>query len=160
MSDISIDFKPDGPVASYLLSSTPTRTRGETVSLEIGFEPGWPDYGDVYGTTALQEYQDMVDRLGFVLSQGSDVGVSHDSVPWVQEDLPSRAPVSSQVLLVEPGADVQDIDPFWGALTNGDDSSRPPRGLRTMTVELVFLADGSEYADRTALKNDIGASSL
>lgn len=168
MADLTIDFQPDGPTATYLTSGTPTRTRGATVSLELGFDPSWTgaggygtDYGSSYGTagaTGVDEYDAMVDRLAFVST--AHTGLSNDGVPWVVEDLPSRAPVSSQVLEVVPGADVQDIDAFWGVLVGGDDSSRPPRGLRTMTVELVFLADGDEYASRTALKNDLAVASL
>lgn len=147
MTDLSIDFAPDGPTASYLLSGTPTRTRGETVSLELGFEPA-----------AEAEYDAMVDRLAFVSPVRT--GTSHDGVPWVDEDLPARAPVSSQILEVRPGADVEDVEPFWGALVGGSDDSKPPRDLRTVTVELAFLADGDAYESRTALREDIGASSL
>jgi len=148
MSDLTISFDPDGPTATYLQSNTPTRTRGETVSLSIGFDP----------QSHANDYDDMVERLAFVSPVRT--GRNHNGVPWVQEDLPARAPVSSQVLEVVPGAGVDDIESFWGALVGGTDESMPPRGLKTMTVELVFLADGDEYADRTALKNDIGPNSL
>lgn len=164
MALLHIDFEPNGPQATYLQSDSPTRTRGARVSLELAFDPdGGPGYGNDYGSEyglgeGVTEYNRMVDRLEYV--DPIFTGLSHDGVPWVDEDLPARAPFTSQIFEVVPGDDVTDIDPFWGVIVGGQDTSRPPRGLRTMTVELVFLADGSRYATRDELRNDIGATSL
>jgi len=150
-----------------MLNETPTRTRGETVELELIWSPAsfgarggyGDDYGTLYGVAdPLDEYQAMVERLEWV--DPIYTGVSHTGVPWVDERLPERAPVDTQILRVEPGSDVADVETFWGVLVGGEDRSRPPRGTRTISVELVYLAAGDQYSDRGALRADIGADAL
>lgn len=160
MRDTTISFEPDGPKAASLTSATPTRTRGETVTLSLGWERGTGyghSYGSDYGTGfGLGEYENMANRLAFTDPTWTGL---NQGVPWVAEDLPASAPVDSQVLKVVPGSAVHDIESFWGVLVGGTDNSHPP-GSRRMDVELVFLADGSEFADRSALKDDLGDTSL
>lgn len=146
MADLTIDFQPDGPTASWTTSAAPTRTRGETVTLDLQFRPA-----------DSAEYDSMVERLAF--TDPVWTGVQADGIPWVDEDLPSSAPVTSQILDVTPGAGVG-FEGFWAALVGGTDNSQPARELDRVSVELVFLADSDEYSSRSALKNDIGAVSL
>jgi hypothetical protein len=127
-------------------SITPTRTRGRQFTLELLFLP--PDHA---------EYESLVERLAFV--DPVFTGRNNNGVPWVDERLPARAPVDSQILKVVPGAAVQ-IEPFWAVLAGGQDNSRPRRGNKTVSVDVVFLADGDEYADRAAVQDALGALSL
>lgn len=144
MADFTIDFAPDGPTATWTTSTTPTRTRGETATLDLTFAPA-----------NSSDYGDMQDQLEF--TDPVWTGVNLSGVPWVKEDLPARAPVSTQIFEITPGSDIQDVDAFWGVITGGSDDSQPARADKRVSVDVVFLADGSEYADRTTLKNDLGA---
>ncbi|WP_089650086.1 hypothetical protein [Halobacterium hubeiense] len=145
--EITLSLEPDGPTASGFTSPTPTRTRGEQLTIELLFLP--QDHG---------EYAALQERLGFV--DAVYTGRSHDGVPWVDEQLPARAPVTSQILRVTPGADIPDFDPFWGVLVGGEDQSRPPQGQRRVSIDVVYLAEGSRYADRAAVEADLGATSI
>jgi hypothetical protein len=166
MKDVTITLEPDGVVATGLLSSTPTKTRGESVELELLYEGNLAtqyedgtEYSDdqLYGDP-VAHYGRMADRLSFV--NAIYTGFSHDGVPWVDERLPDRAPVSSQIVRVKPGDGINDIDSFWGVIVSGEDNSRPPQSSRRVTVELVYLADGDRYSTRDDLRADIGPNAL
>lgn len=158
MTRYEIEFAPDGPIASHLLNTSPTRTRAGTITLQLAFDTRWPGYGNYYGTNGTAEYNAMLEHLEFTDTVTVDQSLT--GVPRVSEEFPTRAPISTQIFEVTPGSDVVDLEAFWGIITAGTDNSKPPDGVRQVSLEMAFLADAGEYADRTALENDLGAVTL
>ena len=138
--------------ATGLASDTPVLERGSTISLKFVFEGGTLHDdgtlhadGTVHGDTRAH-YRRLLERLEFT-DACVRRGVSHNGVPWIRERLPARAPVDSQVVLVEPHRDVLDVEPFWAAVVGGSTDNRPvdDTGARWITLELFVLAAGVEY---------------
>jgi len=153
--------------AQGVLKDSRTLERGDTAELTFVFIPGagtafedgttFAD-GTVFGSaeTILAAYRAVRDRLKF-----SDAvvrrGRSLDGVPFVRERLPSRAPVDSQIVLVEPADGIQTLNPFWAAVVGGTDESSDGFGTRRLTLELFKLADGSRYDSRGDLEDDLAS---
>ena len=151
-------------VASELADDTPVLTRGTEISLRFLFRGGkihddgtMHDDGTFHGDL-VAHYKRLRDRLKFT-DASIRRGTSYNGVPWVRERLPERAPVDSQVVLVEPQSGVVDVDSFWAAVVGGGTDHRPSgeNDARWLTLELFVLADGSEYQDRQALLDDLGS---
>lgn len=142
---IELSFDPDGPTATSLSPPVPTMTRGGRVRLNLFF-----------ASDRIADYEAMAERLEWL--SVISTGVSNNGVPWVYEDLPARAPFSTQIFRLEPGAEL----PFsskWVVLTGGSDQTGQ-QNYGAVEAEVRVLAEGSRYADRAALRSDIGESGL
>ncbi|WP_455448313.1 hypothetical protein [Natrinema thermotolerans] len=155
----------DGIVVDGYVGSTPTMSRGETITLEFQFigEGTYLSYGDDYaagtyggsyygGRAAYDQLRQYLDYAG---NQTVQTGLTDRGVPWVRERLPDRATVDSLIVPIEPGQDVLDTDGIWGVIVGGDDPTEPP-GNRRLTLEVVVLAELPEYESRQALLDDLG----
>jgi len=157
------DIEADG-----LESGQPTFTVGQRESLTFRFEttpaPTGTGYGEaaygelLYGYGGNAQYADLVEYLEY--ADAVTVDTTIDALPLLSESLPERAPVESNIVLIDPvGADVAFVDPWWGVITGGSDDTPALGFSRTdrfvVTLEVTWLAPGDEYADRTELENDL-----
>lgn len=73
------------------------------------------------------------------------------------EQIPSDADVDSIVLGIEPSQPQQDrsIDGVWGIVTRATDDRVSPLTNRVISLEVQVLAEYSDYADHTAIENDL-----
>jgi len=156
-----------GEIAQGVLKDSRDLERGDTAELTFVFIPSagtafedgttFAD-GTVFGSpeTILEAYRAVRDRLKFadaVVRRGRSI----EGVPYVRERLPARAPVDSQIVLVEPADGIQALNPFWAAVVGGTDESSDGFGTRRFTLELFKLADGSRYPSRSDLEDDLAS---
>lgn len=123
-------------------------TRGEDVSITAGFwdESGLDPHIDRY--KALRVYGDF--------AGSASVNLSITGQPTVTERIPSSAAVDSIIVDFVPGASVDHERGFWGVIQGVTDATRVPDDAARLELAVTILAEDTEYADRTALKNDIG----
>jgi len=78
---------------------------------------------------------------------------------WYQENISTNAPVSSLVVPIEPSPS-QTGNPYEGIWCIVTDHSNPNRLSNRLIVdmEIVYIADRSDYTDRTAVENEFGTS--
>jgi len=154
-------------IAQGVLADSRDPERGDTAELTFVFIPSdgtafrdgttFAD-GTVFGSpeTILEAYRAVRDRLEFsdaVVRRGRSIA----GVPYVREQLPTRAPVDSQIVLVEPADGIQALNPFWAAVVGGTDESSDGVGTRRLTLALFKLADGSRYSSRSDLEDDLAS---
>jgi hypothetical protein len=167
-------------IADALVESMPQYRRGEQTSMTFLFArgtygatgDGWT-YGGTEGATwggangavfgaadetnahieryrQLREYLDWAGAVAF--------GRSLDRVPWYREQLPARANVSSEVVALEPSPDLEDRVPgLWALIVGGRDETTLPGADHRITLDVIVLAELDEYADHTAVENDLSA---
>lgn len=153
----------------FVASETPVLERGSTISVDALFVPRdgttfadgtlFAD-GTVFGDY-LGAYRALRRRLTY--TGGVRTGVTDRGVPWIRERLPERAPVDTQIVLVQPMDDFSDdIESFWAALVGGSDSTLPvdDETARSLTLELFVLAGGDDYDDADELRDDLGSDVL
>lgn len=156
-----------GEVAQGLFKDSRNPERGDTANFTFVFTPSagtafedgttFAD-GTVFGSpeTILEAYRAVRDRLEFadaVVRRGRSIA----GVPYIRERLPARAPVDSQIVLVEPADGIQTLNSFWAAVVGGTDESSDGFGIRRLTLELFVLADGSRYSSRSDLEDDLAS---
>lgn len=156
-----------GETAQGVFKDSRNPERGDTAEFSFVFIPGagtafedgttFAD-GTVFGSseTILEAYRAVRDRLEFadaVVRRGQSI----EGVPYVRERLPARAPVDSQIVLVEPADNIQTLSSFWAAVIGGTDESSDGFDIRRITLELFVLADGSRYSSRRELEDDLAS---
>jgi len=80
-----------------------------------------------------------------------------DNVQRYKERLPSNPNINSLVVGLEPSGDLsnRNIAGKWGLISNITDSRTRALTNPVVTLEMDILADISEYADVTAVQNDL-----
>lgn len=79
-----------------------------------------------------------------------------DGTPQITDKTPSGASVDSVIVELVPGEALPDTPGLWVAVRDVTDATRFIQDMARITLRVDFLARGSEYASRSALKNDIG----
>jgi len=138
----------DITAGANIADGPPTITRGQTASVKFLFQPE---------TTSTTAYGAMLDYLDF--ADAADYGLTEANIPWYREQVPSRADVDSLVVQIEPSSDLSSLDVpgFWGLVTGGEDSRETSVSHEQLVLELYVLADAAQYADHTAIENDLSA---
>jgi hypothetical protein len=143
----------DGTQVDALLGALPARQPGERWTAELLFSNVGAGTGYKTRYSTVREFVKYADR--------ADYGRTLDGTAWYREELPAGAPISSLAVPVEPetvdSAGV--FEGIWGLVVGGDDPNQLADRLR-LDVELVVLANRSEYSDRTALETALADSGL
>jgi hypothetical protein len=122
-------------------SNTNNRTRGSTATFDLSVTESTLDtllaYDRHAGSYALQGTNKNTQRY--------------------KERLPSGANINSLVIGLEPDTELQndDIVGKWGLISDVADSRSQALTNPVATIEIDVLADYSEYADVTAVQNDL-----
>lgn len=131
---------------------SPTWTWGEETQLRFWFQSGSSPGGND-AQTRFSSLQDYVRGAALSTTKVYDTR----SRPRYEERVPTASPVSSLVVAIEPGNDVQGVDSVWALLVGGTDESRPVTGNYQLMVTVVPLALRSAYADRQAVENALSS---
>jgi len=143
MSDTRYTIKhADGDITvDGAVSDVPEADPGDTISYEFVVRTG-------ASSAALD------DLLAFASYAGSDIaGTAEFGVPFFREQLPSDAPVSTNVVQVEPGDGIAAAPTLWGLVRAVELNSARTGSQARVTVELFVLGDTAAYADETALRS-------
>lgn len=132
--------------------STPSYTRGEQMDLDFAFWydeafDGQDPSGHIRRYEALREYGDFAGSM--------TVNQSANGVPHYSERIPLDADIDTLVLDFIPGTAVDATEGFWGIVERMDDETRYPNDTCRLVLSVIHLAELNEYADRTALENDL-----
>lgn len=87
------------------------------------------------------------------MEQTIQTGVNQSGKTWYREDL-SEFGVSSLVVSLDP-PDVLAAGAVWAVILGGTDLTDPARVGHSWELECRVLADLADYADRTAVSNDL-----
>lgn len=139
----------------FTFGNDPVTNNGGTDTAATWGGANGATYGGVVDdeTERYRQLRDFGDYAG-----AAATGTSQTHVPWYREQLPSSAPVDSEVVALEPAPAIADTVPgFWGLIVDVTDETRPTLTGHTLALELVVLAERGEYADHTALENDLAA---
>ncbi|QCW03574.1 hypothetical protein [Natrinema pallidum] len=140
----------DGGVETTTIEAQPTGS----VELRCLFETET----DEMPASGRQYYRHLRQYLEYVHTV--QTGETHTGEVWVQEEANPNDPVSSHIVDVVPGQGVRDIDPFWGVIVGGSDDSRGLPDYRDLTLELVWIAPRSAYADRAAVEAAVATAPI
>lgn len=146
MEDRTIEI--DGIVCDGFEGTTPTVTRGSTVSMTVGLHDR-----SIAARPYYERYEDL--RAYLAIDGGSAVrhGQTDTGEPWFRERLPGSASVDTLLVDVTPGEDVVDVEGFWAIILGGEDQSVPVTSLRRLDLELFVVAPLDAYADKAAVRN-------
>lgn len=146
---IGTDRSDGGIVANGEISGeTPSYTRGNRADLELAF---WAEDGisedHIVRYEKLREYGDYAGSM--------TVNKSINGVPNYSERVPADAPVDSLVLDFQPGSSHTSLPGFWGIVKRMSDPSRYPEDMAVLEVQVVVLAELSEYSTRSDVASDL-----
>jgi hypothetical protein len=153
-TDIPVDYTVGG-------AARPTPRRGGTVTLEAVFVPddGAVDFtalntgrGVVIGQDA--RYDALMAYGEFAASAEIITGV--DGQAYLHEELPDRAGVDTQFVLVTPPDSIR-IAPFYAAVTAATDATTDASARRRIDLELAYLGAASEWVSRANARDDLVA---
>lgn len=165
---------PDTITIDGILSEYPDRTRGETtdVSIEITRRSGnrsgtggqwsgtegfqWSgEYGAAYPGTTVAAAEDRFDRLIAYADYADAVNydINRQRLASYREHVPSRAPVNSLVVGLEPADDLRDqgIVGVWGLVVAGDAPMRRFGDRARVDLEIFVLDEYQEWDDLAAV---------
>lgn len=130
----------------------PTPTRGGDINLEYIFETGGQTTGYKTRYENVRQYLDYAGAIS--------VEETANYEPAIFENVPSSASKPSVIVDFVPSSGVSgDISGLWGAITGGEDiSPSVPSGVRALSLDVVYLGELSDYADRQAVKEDLETS--
>lgn len=137
--------------ADGLVGEVPTYTRGSSISLEFVFTDKNRSTGYLTRYKNCREYLDYAGAVTVEEAQNYE--------PAVYENVPAGASKSSLIVDFVPSSDIDShIDGLWAAITGGSDASTLPSSGARLEYEVTVLGELSDYADRTAVKNDLETS--
>jgi len=140
-----------GTTKAQLLGEQPALAWGEETTITVRCM----DSDD--GNSARHWYDLFKDYEQYV---GADtVGRLDNGDAWVRDASESHWPVTSNVVQVDFGSDLQDVDDVWALLTAIDDTSIRPQVFR-FDVSYAPLAFLSDYATRSDLLNDLASPTV
>lgn len=140
---MSIEWTIDGHRANSMAGTeVPTFERGSDETFEFLF----------YGSNAQSRYENVKAHFEYIGTYVTEKTLH--GKPAVEEFISADAPVSSNIVVIEPGTDVTDVPSMWVMITGGEDASRNP-GMYETSLDVTMLAKKSEYADRQTLLDDL-----
>lgn len=142
-----------GIVVNMIPADMPEYSPGSTLTVPLTF------WSDSSLTDSLQtRYEAARDYLDY----GGRVTVTQaiNGTPHFRERIPSDADVDSIVvdLVPQTSADWNYTPGFWAVITGGDDVSQYVDDFARLDVQMTVIAKADDYADRTALKNDLAGA--
>ena len=170
-----------GVIANSGETTVPNYTRGEEISVTFRFwdEPqrlgatgmtfggdvGGTFGGDVGGTFGAGSMPSHVVRYlearkYLEYAGNATVQMSINGVPHFAERLPSKAPVDTITIPVEPGDGLDVTDGVWGIVMGGEDQTRFPNDVCILEFNLVVLGTTDEFRNRQELEDELGAEIL
>ncbi|WP_323192423.1 hypothetical protein [Halostella sp. PRR32] len=141
--EVDVSYDVGGIVGDALADpSAPTLQRGQEISLTLEFAEG----------NLPTEYNAVRDYLAY--PQAVTTGTTDQGVPWFREQLPSIAPVNSQLVQVSPSArSGAGFEDFWALIVGGSEASTAYPNRRAVDVSLFVLGTTAEYATETDVRN-------
>lgn len=136
--------------ATSVLSDTlPTFKVGGEVSLEFYFGPGITNH-ETY-------YQNSTEFVKYTSDSTIDAGTDIRGKPWYRETLHPNADFSTTLVKIVPSDNVTGVDSYWAVIIGGEDNTRYVGAGERVTLEMFILAEGSEYATREDVEDDLKA---
>lgn len=138
MMDVSwtIGTSPDGAVtAERLLGGMPTYTRGQTITLQFGFQQA--------------NYETLREYLDFVHTPSTTTSLSGTAYYR-----PNHTDPESLLMSFDPsGSSIPaSVTGLWGVLVGGSDETDHTLSNNQISLQVFVLAELAEYADRTAVE--------
>ena len=78
----------------------------------------------------------------------TNTGLDIRGKPWYHESRHPNADFSSALVRLEPGEDVGELEEWWCVITDVSISTTPMGTAPRITLELFFLGEASDFADR------------
>lgn len=138
------DILVDGHLGDY-----PEPTRGDRQSFE------WVVYPR---PSASQSQATAYERLtAFAVDAGRFATVTTEqSTLRFDERLPPSARVSTLLVKIEPGADIEGAPTLWGLVDSIDDQTQRRGGRVRVDMNVLVLSDVGEHSDESSLRSDLG----
>lgn len=135
----------DGTIVDGLTSPIFDRTLGKSYPVGMNFHPAGRATSHTDRYLAVRDYAKYAGTSITGRVDGGGV--------YYREDLDPAAPVSSLVVPIEPSpSDVGGpFEGIWGLVEGYSDPNRL-RNTFDLEVDLAYLGDASEYADRSAVE--------
>jgi hypothetical protein len=132
-------------IVDHLASDTYDRTLGETESQTLVFRPAGRATGHETRAETVQAY--LAHAGVATVSRTNDGGVYYDEPSY-----PASAPNSLVVKLApSPAQTDTQFEGIWGLVTGGSAPNRLANRI-VLDLELAYLGDASDYADRAAVE--------
>jgi hypothetical protein len=138
-------------IVDHLASETWNRVLGESEQARLVFRPAGRATGHEDRAEAVQAYgqyagTDVVDR-----TDGGGV--------YVRESVAAAAPVDSHLVRLRPSPTQvgTQFEGIWGLVRSVESPNRLTNRIE-LTMELTYLGDASEYADRAAVESALTQS--
>jgi len=80
-------------------------------------------------------------------------GTDAEQVPWYRELVPSRAPVSSHLVGLEPSDEIDGAAGLWAIVVGGDEPNRRIGDRAVVQLDVFVLAEYDDFADRSSVSN-------
>jgi hypothetical protein len=137
-------------IVDGLLSETWDRQLGETETARLLFRPAGRATGHEARAEAVQAY---IQHAGTAVIQRTDGGGVY------YRESASGAPVNSFVVKIAPSTAQPDtqFEGIWGLVQGGTSPNRLTNRIE-LELELAYLGDASEYADRAAVETALTQS--
>jgi len=146
------DRSDDGVLVDRIDADMPEYRAGKTYSLDFVFFQNTQDSTDTGHIDRYRDVREYTRWAGrYVITDAID------GTPRISEHTPSNANVDSIIVKLEPGSEVDATPGLWVALDDVDDQTRYVQDTARIGIRLTVLARGDQYADRQALKDDIGS---
>lgn len=143
----------DGIIVDGLTSPIFNRTLGADQTVEMVFRPSGRATGYEERYLSVRDYGLYAGTATVGRTQGGGV--------YYQEDLDPAAPVESLVVPIEPQPGDADgpFEGVWALVTGYSDENRLSNRY-TLSVDVVYLGDRSEYADRPAVEDALAEAPI
>lgn len=106
-------------------------------------------------TSDIDRYRYLIDLID--ASGGASVTLDRDGVAAYTETLRPNAEVNTLLVEVTPNG-IAEMDGVWAVVTGGSDDTEIIGAQAILEIEITVLARHGEYADRTAVENNLKVS--
>jgi|GEM_PF-5801422 len=133
-------------IVDHLASETRNRVLGEPETARLVFRPAGRATGHEDRAETVQGYGQYAGTDVVARTDGGGV--------YVRERVANAAPVNSHLVRLRPSPTQvgTQFEGVWGLVRSVASPNRLTNRIE-LTMELTYLGDASEYADRTALRN-------
>jgi len=143
----------DGIIVDRIVSGTFDRQLGAEQTVELRFAENGRATGYKSRYESVLAYAKYAGTVSF--------GRQHGGGFWYQTELSASAPVSSLVVPIEPTPSNPGtpVSGMWALVTGHSNPNELPNRL-AIDLDVAYLGDASEYADRSAVESALADSPL
>ncbi|MCU4744492.1 hypothetical protein [Natronoglomus mannanivorans] len=109
------------------------------------------------GALTSEDVDTLREFVRYTNDSTSNTGLDIRGTPWYHESIHPQSDFTSQLVRLEPGGSLSEIDSWWCLITGGVFSTNSVGNNPQIGLELFVIAEYSDYSERKFVESEFEA---